>query len=301
MSPWLAEFGYSVFKNLFQPLLLFFYMGFLVPVFKIGFEFPYVVYQGLVIYLLVSIGWKGGEELAELALHNPQRLYQALGFMVVGFITNFCIGCFAYLILRVATKLRRIDAATVAAYYGSDSAGTFVTCQGVLGSLQAGALAATVGYLSLSPASFGLSNEPVNLTSLGSALEIKDLDLAKLTAALDEPATVTKWESKGINIAAVRNLQAEAAKEQAQYEEAAYMPVMLAVMEIPGCLVGLYLVARLRRTGMDKLGNMRDEPAYNPSAKLPALAADAEHGGHGHGHESNISVEGEAGSKESHS
>ena len=30
------------------------------------------------------------------------------------------------------TKLRRIDAATIGAYYGSDSAGTFVTCVGVL-------------------------------------------------------------------------------------------------------------------------------------------------------------------------
>lgn len=29
----------------------------------------------------------------------------------------------------------------------------------------------------------------------------------------------------------------------------AYMPVMLAVMEIPGCLVALYLVARLRHRG----------------------------------------------------
>ena len=39
-----------------------------------------------------------------------------------------------------------------------------------------------------------------------------------------------------------------------------YMPVMLAVMEIPGCLVALFLVARLRNNGMDALGNMPDEP-----------------------------------------
>ena len=42
----------------------------------------------------------------------------------------------------------------------------------------------------------------------------------------------------------------------------AYMPVMLAVMEIPGCLVALYLVARLRHKGMDADGNMPDEPGY---------------------------------------
>ena len=34
----------------------------------------------------------------------------------------------------------------------------------------------------------------------------------------------------------------------------AYMPVMLAIMEIPGCLVALYLVSRLRHEGMDALG-----------------------------------------------
>lgn len=299
VSLWLAEFSHNVFKNLFQPLLLFFYMGFLVPIFKIGFEFPYVVYQGLVIYLLVSIGWKGGEELAELAQHDPQRLVQALGFMVIGFITNFCIGCFAYFILRVASRLRRVDAATVAAYYGSDSAGTFVTCQGVLGSLQAGALAATVGFVALNPVSLGMKpDSKVDLATVGKALDIKDLDLQKLTAALNDKTTVDKWRSKGIDVDEVEKLQDAALKEQAQYKEAAYMPVMLAVMEIPGCLVGLYLVARLRRTGMDRLGNMPDEPGYDPKAKpdLPVGAAGHGHGGHG----SEISVEGaDNGSKKS--
>jgi len=59
----------------------------------------------------------------------------AVGFMGVGFVTNTCIGLLAYVILRTATKLRRVDAATVAGFYGSDSAGTFVTCLGVLASL----------------------------------------------------------------------------------------------------------------------------------------------------------------------
>jgi N-dimethylarginine dimethylaminohydrolase len=46
------------------------------------------------------------------------------------------------------------------------------------------------------------------------------------------------------------------------YTPASYMPVMLAVMEIPGCLVGLAQISRLRRTGMDRWGNMPDEPGY---------------------------------------
>lgn len=184
--------------NLFKPLLLFFYMGFSVPLLKIAFEFPHVIYQGLTIYLLVSIGWHGGEELAEL---SGSVLKQALMFMGVGFVTNFVIGIVAYLGLRgFIPKMRRIDAATVSAYYGSDSAGTFVTCVGVLA-------AASISY-------------------------------------------------------------------------AAYMPVMLAIMEIPGCLVGLYLVSRLRNSGMDPLGNMPDEPGYNPAAIAPVAASHGDSHGH---------------------
>jgi hypothetical protein len=177
--------------NLFKPLLLFFYMGFSVPLLKIAFEFPHVIYQGLTIYLLVSIGWHGGEELAEL---SGSVLTQALLFMGLGFVTNFFLGIIAYGALRgFIPKLRRIDAATVAAYYGSDSAGTFVTCVGVLS-------AASISY-------------------------------------------------------------------------AAYMPVMLAIMEIPGCLVGLFLVSRLRNAGMDPMGNMPGEPGYNPAAIAPVTAS----------------------------
>ena len=182
----LEEFIYNFTHNLFKPLLLFFYLGFLVPLLKVPFEFPHVIYKGLTIYLLIAIGWHGGEELASLSMAEFEH---ALGFMVIGFFTNLVIGIVAYFILR-QTKLRQIDAATVAGYYGSDSAGTFVTCLGVLA-------AANIAF-------------------------------------------------------------------------AAYMPVLLAVMEIPGCLVALYIVSRLRASRkLDALGNMPGEPGYNPLARKP--------------------------------
>lgn len=194
----LHEFWENFRKNLFKPLLLFFYMGFSVPFLKIAFEFPHVIYQGLTIYLLVAIGWHGGEELAAL---SGKEMVNAVGFMVVGFITNFFIGIASYLVLRgFIPRMRRVDAATVSAYYGSDSAGTFVTCVGVLAT-------------------------------------------AKIASA-------------------------------------AYMPVMLAIMEIPGCLVGLYLVSKLRNTGMDALGNMPDEPGFNPQARAALSDMDGAHGHH---------------------
>ena len=179
----LEEFWYNFRHNLFKPLLLFFYLGFLVPILRVKLEFPTVLYQGLTIYLLVAIGWHGGEELSQLPMSS---LGGAVGFMTTGFILNFFIGILAYVGLRFFTKLRDVDKATVAGYYGSDSAGTFVTCLGVL---------------------------------------------ATAHIAYD-----------------------------------AYMPVMLAIMEIPGCLVALYLVSRLRHKGMDVHGNMPYETGYDPSA-----------------------------------
>jgi uncharacterized protein len=188
-----GQFVDNVRHNLFKSLLMFFYMGFLVPILKIKFDFPQSVYQGLVIFLLVSIGWEGGERLALLA---PSEMASAVGFMFVGFCTNFVIGVVAYQILKSATKLRRIDAATVAGYYGSDSAGTFATCKGVL-------IASNIAF-------------------------------------------------------------------------ASYMPVMLAVMEIPGCLVALYLVSALRSKGMDARGYMPFEEGYDPKARpVASLLADA--------------------------
>ena len=180
----LHEFWENFTHNLFKPLLLFFYFGFLIPILKVRFEFPYVIYQGLTMYLLLAIGWHGGEELAKITT----GIWTIVGFMVLGFVLNFLIGGLAYLLLTGLSSLRRIDKATVAGYYGSDSAGTFATC---------------VAFLA------------------------------------------------AVNIAFN-----------------AYMPVMLAVMEIPGCLVALYLVARLRHRGLNEAGYMPDEPGYVPPVKV---------------------------------
>jgi len=214
----LQEFWHNFTHNLFKPLLLFFYLGFLIPLFKVKFEFPKALYQSITIYLLVAIGWHGGEELASVAMEGGGNIFaQAAGFMLLGFCLNFVIGIVAYLVLKNLTSLRRIDAATVGGYYGSDSAGTFVTCMGVL---------------------------------------------AGLTLAAKE----------------VGNLQAVAA-----YTPAPYMPVMLAVMEVPGCLVALFLVSALRRKGMDAAGNMPGEAGYQEAAaeSKPALITSHNaHGGH---------------------
>ena len=195
----LQEFWHNFTHNLFKPLLLFFYFGFLIPILRVRFEFPYVIYQGLTMYLLLAIGWHGGEELAKI---KPDEIDNIAGFLVLGFLLNFVIGGLAYLLLKYMSSMRRVDKATVAGYYGSDSAGTFATC---------------VAFL----------------TGIGMAFN-------------------------------------------------AYMPVMLAVMEIPGCLVALYLVARLRHRGLNEAGYMPDEPGYAAPVKVgvgPGTAARPAKGG----------------------
>ncbi|ORV39963.1 sodium-dependent bicarbonate transport family permease [Mycobacterium conspicuum] len=179
--------------NLFKPLLLFFYFGFLIPILRVRFEFPNVIRQALTMYLLVAIGWQGGEQLAAI---KPAHVGAIAGFMVLGFVVNLAIGAVTYVALSWLSGMRRVDRAMVAGYYGSDSAGTFAICVAVL-------------------------------TGLGIAFD-------------------------------------------------AYLPVMLAVMEIPGCLVALYLAARLRNRGMDPDGHMPDEPGYRAPATLgtgPGTAA----------------------------
>src|SRR6476661_5123202 len=110
MDQMIHEFWENFRHNLFKPLLLFFYLGFSFPLMKVEFEFPRALYQSLTLYLLLAIGWHGGEELASL---TGQELEHALGFMLIGFGLNFVIGIVAFAILRgFVPRLRRVDAAT---------------------------------------------------------------------------------------------------------------------------------------------------------------------------------------------
>ena len=102
----LLEFWENFRHNLFKPLLLFFYLGFFIPILKVQFEFPYVIYQAVTMYLLLAIGWHGGEELATI---HVSSIGSIVGFIVLGFLLNFLIGFLAYLLLTRMTKMRRID------------------------------------------------------------------------------------------------------------------------------------------------------------------------------------------------
>ena len=185
----LNEFCVNITHNLFKPLLLFFYLGFLIAILKVRFELPYVIYQGLTMYLLLAIGWQGGEQLAKV---EPDDIDNIAEFVALGCVLSLAIGVFTYFSLKYLTPLRRVDRAAIAGYYGSNSAGAYATCVAVL-----------VGV--------GITFD-------------------------------------------------------------AYMSFALVLMDICGCMLALYMVARLRDRGLDAAGFMPDERGYTP----PGAAGRAE-------------------------
>lgn len=123
-------------SNLTKPILLCFYAGFLAALLRVQLKAELMSFHKFITFiLLLAIGWHGGEEMAKLPL---SQLTQVAWLIPLGFLTNLGIGLLAYAILRKLTSLRPVDAATVAGYYGSDSAGTFATCVGFLTALQIG-------------------------------------------------------------------------------------------------------------------------------------------------------------------
>lgn len=102
-----------------EPVILFFMLGLLAGLLRSDLKIPPVLYESLSIFLLLAIGLKGGVELAKQPLATV--LPQVLAVVVMG----TAMPLLAYPVLRVVGKLKRADAASIAAHYGSVSVGTF--------------------------------------------------------------------------------------------------------------------------------------------------------------------------------
>ncbi|SHJ58296.1 hypothetical protein SAMN02745146_3435 [Hymenobacter daecheongensis DSM 21074] len=107
-------------SNLTNPTLLFFMLGIVATLLKSDLEIPPTTVKFIALYLLFSIGFKGGQELA----HSPfstEILYSlAFGLFIASFIPFY-----TFFILK--RRLSISDAGAVAAAYGSVSAVTFVS------------------------------------------------------------------------------------------------------------------------------------------------------------------------------
>lgn len=120
-------------NNLTNPSLLFFVLGILAVRLKSDLEIPGTSSKFIALYLMLSIGFKGGQELS----HSSFDL-SILWALLFGVFLSAAVPFYTFYILK--RKLSTPDSAAIAAAYGSISAVTFV---------------AAVSFLDLQGVSFG--------------------------------------------------------------------------------------------------------------------------------------------------
>jgi hypothetical protein len=114
-------------SNLTSPPFLFFLLGILAVKLKSDLEIPANSSKFISLYLLFSIGFKGGQELS----HEIFSI-EIFWSMLFGVAISFLIPLYTFFILK--RKMNVFDAGAIAAAYGSVSAVTFVTAVSYLDS-----------------------------------------------------------------------------------------------------------------------------------------------------------------------
>lgn len=109
-----------LFDNLTNPALLFFVLGIIAVYVKSDLEIPDNTSKFISLYLLFSIGFKGGQELAHSHFTIDILWSIAFGIMIAGLIPLY-----TFFILK--RKFSIENSGAIAAAYGSVSAVTFVT------------------------------------------------------------------------------------------------------------------------------------------------------------------------------
>jgi len=107
--------------GLLIPPLLFFALGATAQACRSDLKFPADLSRALSIYLLIGIGLHGGAELAQAAFSTALQSIIAALAMGIG------LPLVAYAALTRLLRIDGLNAAAIAAHYGSVSAGTFLT------------------------------------------------------------------------------------------------------------------------------------------------------------------------------
>lgn len=116
-----------ILDTLTSPIILFFVLGFVAAVLKSDLSIPESFAKAMSIYLMASIGLKGGVEVASSGI-TPDLIAAAFA----GLSLSFLLPVIAFALLRLFGGLSKIDAGAVAAHYGSVSVVTFVTAKEIL-------------------------------------------------------------------------------------------------------------------------------------------------------------------------
>ncbi|GIG40301.1 sodium-dependent bicarbonate transport family permease [Cellulomonas phragmiteti] len=109
----------SMVGNLTDPAILFFFVGLLVGAVRSNLEIPAPVAKFLSLYLLMAIGFKGGQALGQTGVTDA-----AVRVVAIGVVLALAIPALGFVVLR--RRIDHFDAAAIAATYGSVSAVTFI-------------------------------------------------------------------------------------------------------------------------------------------------------------------------------
>lgn len=110
-------------ENLISPITLAFLLGILATLIRSDLEIPEPVIRIFAIFLLFSIGLQGGRELATADLGNVTGAAIVTAFVVI------VVPLILFLVARHVIRLSIVDAAGVAALYGSVSSVTFIVAR----------------------------------------------------------------------------------------------------------------------------------------------------------------------------
>ena len=119
----------SALSNLLIPAVLFFALGFFARAIKSDLRVPPDLAKVLSIYLLMAIGLHGGYALGKAELTT------AFNSVLWAVILGFTLPLIGYGLLLMTRKVDHMNAAAIAAHYGSVSAGTFLTAIAYLDNL----------------------------------------------------------------------------------------------------------------------------------------------------------------------
>jgi len=112
----------AILQLLMSPAIVSLLVGLIIGVFT-SVSFPPIAVELISLYLIFTIGFKGGMCLGVAGQCTPPLLMLTVIGAVIGFIQPFI----HYAIVRKTTNLNRVNAAAVATAYGSISIVTFIT------------------------------------------------------------------------------------------------------------------------------------------------------------------------------
>lgn len=118
----------EVLTTILNPGVLFFILGFVAVLLNSNLSIPEPVVKFVSLYLMLSIGFKGGKSLSDSSLFGD-------GIIIISIILlmSAIVPIYSYLLLK--KSLGVADAAAVGATYGSNSTLTYITAAGFLTSI----------------------------------------------------------------------------------------------------------------------------------------------------------------------